>query len=192
MQTFEQSYQLALSFLKSHSSDQIPHINGTLLAHLETTCELLRAWGNPAELCLAGLCHTVYGTDGFPFSFLDRSARQELSGLIGPQAESLVYFYASCDREYLYPQIGRVLPLTFRVRFTESVFVPLDSLFKAFLEITFANELGIMRNDPILVEQSRASFVDLFANCRGLVSESAFTYFSETCGVGKQVDRVDS
>src|SRR5438046_271693 len=58
------SYDRAAAFLKSHRADQTPHVNSNLFAHLEATCELLREWGNAAPLCLAGLCHAVYGTDG--------------------------------------------------------------------------------------------------------------------------------
>jgi hypothetical protein len=184
-------YDGVTAFLKSHSAEQIAHVKGTLLAHLEGTCALLRNWGNPIELCLAGLCHTVYGTAGFPLQFLDISRRSELRRLIGSQAEELVYFYASCDRSHLYPQIESGSPVRFRDRFSGSIFAPDDGLFKSFLELTLANELEIMRADPVLVEQTRTSFVPLFARCQGFVSDSAFAYFCDLYGMAEPKERVE-
>ncbi len=44
---------------RSHS-----HPGGTLLDHLVRTESMLRHWGAPDEVALAGLCHAAYGTDG--------------------------------------------------------------------------------------------------------------------------------
>lgn len=166
-------YDQVIAFLKSRSAERIEHVKGTLLTHLEGTCALLLSWGSSVDLCLAGLCHTVYGTDGFPLQFLDISRRSELRRLIGPKAEEFVYFHASCDRSHLYPQIENGSLVRFRDRFSGSIFAPDDGLFKSFLELTLANELEIMRADPVLVEQTRTSFVALFA----LVSDTAFAHF---------------
>jgi hypothetical protein len=180
-QLSKEAYDRAVAFLKSHGADQTPHVNSNLLAHLEGTCELLRQWGNPAPLCLAGLCHAVYGTDGFAVAFLDPSERSPLREVIGAEAEAMVYFYASCDRRYVYPQIERAAPVEFRDRFSETVFVPDGALFRSFLELTFANELELVTT-PALVDYTKETFGVLFGQCRGLVSEAAFTYFTDLCG----------
>lgn len=60
-----EEYNKAVTFLKRHSADEIRHFNGSLLSHLESTYRLLRDWGNGEDLCIAGLCHAAYGTDGF-------------------------------------------------------------------------------------------------------------------------------
>jgi hypothetical protein len=73
MELFQHKYERAVSFLKSHAADRVPHVGGALLPHLEGTCELLQRWGNSAELCLAGLCHTTYGTEGYPTCFLEQA-----------------------------------------------------------------------------------------------------------------------
>lgn len=175
-------YERAVSFLESKSAGRVRHLDGTLLAHLKGTYGLLRQWGNPEFLCLAGLCHAAYGTDGFPTALLDLGRRSELSEAVGPRAEEVVYFYASCDRARVYPQIGRVWPVRFRDRFSGAVFVPADSLFFAFLELTFANELEIVRGKPALIKSTRHSLADLFGRCRGMVSDPAFEYFVSTYG----------
>ena len=176
----------AKRFLKSHSAHQISHVRTTLLSHLEGTYQLLQEWGNPTPLCLAGLCHAVYGTDGFEISLLDTSQRSKLSGLIGTEAEEIVYLYAACDRASVYPQVGRRSPVRFRDRFSGDEFVPDDLLFRSLLELTFANELELARADPTCVEQTRATIGELFGRCEGLVSHAAFATFKNIYGPGKR------
>ena len=181
-QLSKDAYDRAVAFLKSHGAGETPHVNSTLLAHLEGTCELLRRWGNPEPLCLAGLCHAVYGTDGFAVAFLDPlSLRSQLRAVIGAEAEAIVYFYASCDRRYVYPQIGRGGPVEFRDRFSERVFAPDRALWRAFLELTFANELELVTT-PALVDYTRETFGVMFRGSRDLVSEAAFAHFAHLCG----------
>lgn len=175
-------YDEAILFLKSHSADQISHVKGTLLSHLEGTYELLREWGNPNRLCLAGLCHAVYGTYGFEMRLLDTSLRSQLRELIGAEAEEIVYFYASCDRPSVYPQIGRRSPVWFRDRFSGAEFAPDGLMFGSLLELTFANELEIARADPSCVEPTRVTIGELFERCEGLVSRAAFAYFENIYG----------
>jgi hypothetical protein len=166
-----------IAFLESRSAGKLEHVHGDLVEHLAGTYALLRSWGNPADVCHAGSCHAVYGTDGFAATLLDVSSeREDLVRIIGRHAEALVYFYASCDRAHLYPQIG-VSPVRFRDRFSGRVFVPDQSLFASFMELTFANELDILGKSHQLVEQTRPHFGALFSRCQALVSEPAFAHF---------------
>jgi hypothetical protein len=182
MPILKKNYGRAVAFLKSHSADQIAHINGNLLAHLEGTCHLLENWDGSISLCLAGLCHAAYGTDGFALSLLDISQRSTLEEVIGSEAERLVYFYASCDRRYLYPRIDRAssTPISFRDRFTERVFVPDRELFSSFLELTFANELELAQKDTEFRAQYGPSLFRLFRKCEHWVSEAAYSCFVNT------------
>lgn len=186
MQGSKDVYDEAILFLKSHSANQISHVKGTLLSHLEGTYELLLQWGSPIQLCLAGLCHAVYGTAGFEIRLLDTSQRSQLRELIGAEAEEIVYFYASCDRPYVYTQIGRRSPVLFRDRFSGDEFVPDGLLFESFLELTFANELEIARADASCVEHTRDTIGELFERCEGLVSRAAFAYFTNLYGLPKR------
>jgi hypothetical protein len=204
-------YSLARAYLSSHSADQVPHVGGTLMKHLRGTCDLLRQWDRPGEICLAGLCHTAYGTDGYPNPLEDPTRRDRLAAIIGREAEELVYFYASCDRCWLYPQLvpGALVgihdvetakkrmreavvparlpeasagtPITFRDRFSGKVIIPAPEVFSSFLELTFANELEIIRGQwPHLPEENRVLWQAIFERCRSLVSEAAYDCFRET------------
>ena len=204
-------YSLARMYLTSHSAEQVPHVGGSLLKHLTGTCDLLRQWDRPGEICLAGLCHTMYGTDGYPNPLEDPTRRDKLAAIIGHKAEELVYFYASCDRGWLYPQLapgalvgihdveaakqrlkqgvvaGAPLEssagavITFRDRFSGKVIIPYPEVFASFLELTFANELEIIRRQwPHLPDQNRILWQAIFERCRELVSEAAYDCFRET------------
>ena len=53
-----------LNLLKSYQTDTIPHTQVTLYDHLVGTGNLLETWKCHENLCLAGYCHSFYGTDG--------------------------------------------------------------------------------------------------------------------------------
>ena len=175
-------YKRVISFLESRSVEDVAHVHGNMLPHLEGTFELLQKWGNPAPLCIAGLCHSVYGTDNFEVAILDVSQRDELRALIGPEAEAIVYLFASCDRRHLYEQVGRSSPIQIRNRFTGEVFVPDSLSLKMFFELTFANELQLVGSNAAWIESSRPMFESLFTRCRGLVSEAAYAHFAHVYG----------
>jgi hypothetical protein len=131
--------QAALDFLRSHSADTMTHLNGTLFDHLVATEDLLRTWGSSERLCLAGLCHATYGTDGFAPSLAPWEDRTVLAGVVGGDVEDTVYFYASCDRSLL----SRQGPVCFRDRFLEETFEPSEAQLRDFADLTLANELEI-------------------------------------------------
>ena len=94
-----------LAFLQAHGAATTPHIFGDLESHLIGVESLVRDWGGSDQLALAALAHATYGTDGFEPHILELVDRPILASIVGPDVEALVYFYASCDRSYFYPQI---------------------------------------------------------------------------------------
>jgi len=111
-----------------------------------------------------------------------RTERPSLAAVIGPDAEALVYLYASCDRSHLYPQIGAADRPSFRDRFTAETFVPDPASFAAFMELTFANELDMFRDDPALVEGHQATWGVRFERSRRFVTDAAFACFRSVFG----------
>jgi hypothetical protein len=139
-------------FLQAHGAGDIAHLNGGLLEHLERTEMLLRRWGCSETVSLAGLCHAVYGTDGFPEALLTIEERQLLSGVAGADVEALVYLYASCDRTFTYPRLSQGRG-DFRNRFTGRRFSPTAGQLRDFVDLTLANEtdvgfIGTSNQDP--------------------------------------------
>ena len=139
--------RLALAFLRSGAAPSMAHLHGTLLDHLLATEDLLRSWGASEELSRAGLCHAAYGTDGFSPHLLSWRRRGDLAALVGPDVEETVYFYAACDRSFLYPRLSGPGPVCCRDRFLDTTFEPSPSQLTDFVDLTLANEFEIAFGD---------------------------------------------
>jgi len=164
-----------MKLLVAQGADKIDHPGGTLLDHLVRVCALLEQWGARRALQWAGLCHAFYGTDGFPIALLELSQREQLRRVIGDEVEQLVYLYASCDRRYTYPRLAAETSNTFRDRFTGVSYTPSKQSLSDFMELTFANELDIARNNPDFVTAHGSQLYALFSRTRALVSEAAWS-----------------
>jgi hypothetical protein len=161
------------AFLRDRGAADIPHPGGTLLEHLGRVDRLLAAWGADPTVQVAGLCHATYGTDGFDRSLLPTAERATLLDLIGERAESLVYLYASCDRNAVYPRIQGTPAVLFRDRFTGAQHTPAELDLRAFLEITAANELDVLAHNEDLAVRYGPALQRLFARAGDLLSAAA-------------------
>lgn len=171
------------AWLAARGADGIPHPGGTLLAHLERVHDLLGRWGARPALRLAGLCHACYGTDGFARSLGDPARRDELAGVVGEEAERLVYFYASCDRDFCYPHVAETTQPqphpadhfgAFRDRFTGAELRPTVAQRRDFAELTVANELDIVTVNPDIRARYGPGLLRMFTRWRDLLSEPAW------------------
>lgn len=169
----------ASALLEVWGADAIPHPGGTLLNHLQRTAQLLTEWDAPQELVLAGLCHAVYGTDGFDHPLVDVSCRANVAGVIGPDAEAVVYRYARCDRHFTFPHLGRD-PVKFRDRFTGAVNAVEPRQLQEFMELTFANELDVVRHSPGFATREWPLIARVFSRCHDLVSAAAWAAYLRT------------
>lgn len=165
-------------FLRSRGAEGIAHPGGTLLAHLNRVADLLAAWDAEEDIRYAGLCHAMYGTDGFDQPLLELSGRGTVVELIGERAESLVYFYCSCDRSAVYPRLDST-PVVFTDRFTGRDHEPADSAVRAFMEITAANELDVMAHNAELAAAHGPALFQLFERTRHHLSPPAWLACSE-------------
>ena len=78
----------------------------TLKDHLIGTCQILKAWNQPIDLCLAGLFHSGYATEFFPHPLFDLTERGDLRRLIGVEAEERVFLFCTIDRRDLLRQLS--------------------------------------------------------------------------------------
>jgi len=185
MGEYAEQYDAAVSFMESRDANSTDHSGGDLLSHLRATADLLRRWGNTDDVCLAGLCHAVYGTEGFPRSMLDISERHILKQIIGPAAESLVYFYASAERNSFCPSVN-MGPVSFRDRFTESVFEPDEAMVRICLELMLANDVEISRREDSFLRYTQPYNSELFTRCQDLVSAAGFSSLCDVYGIDQQ------
>jgi len=86
------------AFLNKIGATNKTHKRGSLTNHLLGTYDLLKKVGQPEHVCLAGGAHSVYGTNIFTESCLDKQDTAELLDIIGPTALRLVQLFESVDR----------------------------------------------------------------------------------------------
>lgn len=87
-----------LATLEAWGAGHLPHSGRRLADHLVGTCRLLTEWGCDADVCRAGLFHSIYGTLSFKQACLQGDERDRLAKLIGPAAERLVHLFSIADR----------------------------------------------------------------------------------------------
>jgi hypothetical protein len=85
------------SFLRAQT-ESVRHSGRTLFEHLKGTHDLLQRHGAAEHVCLAGLFHSIYGTNIFRHEAVPVSERRHIAELIGPKAEVLAYIFCSCNR----------------------------------------------------------------------------------------------
>ena len=152
---------------------RVSHKNGTLLQHLEGTWSLLRDWGNPEAICLAGLYHSVYGTGGFEQQSVPLEERPRIAGLIGTEAERLVYLFGACERPVNHPRIGVEQPMLFHDRFLEQDYPLEDRQWRAQCEIMLANEVDLGLHNPSFYRKHVDHYHELFGRFEPWLSDAA-------------------
>ena len=80
-----------IDFLLDNAADENSHSGRDLMEHLVGTAELLIHWNCDRDVVLAGLCHSIYGTDSYHTVTIDPSRRDEVRALIGEKAEELAW-----------------------------------------------------------------------------------------------------
>ena len=88
-------------FLCELGIEEIPHTEKTYLGHLVAVHNMLADWGCGEDVCLAGLFHSIYGTEIFQGFKLEEDRRDDLVELIGDRAEKLAYVNCFVDRSTL-------------------------------------------------------------------------------------------
>jgi len=95
-----------VDFFRALDTSGVSHTGGTYMGHCFAVYRDMQAWGYEEELALAGLFHSIYGTELFQRFKLDLDRRDEVRALIGERAERLAYLncavrYESFDAEVL-------------------------------------------------------------------------------------------
>lgn len=131
-------HQARLDFLNEHQASDISHSGRDLLTHLQGTHDILRRWQLSDELCLAGMFHSVYGTDGFNKQPVPMRKRAQVRALIGTEAERLVFLFCTVRRITLFDLNG-LAGIKFRdEHYTCDIS---EDEFSALLHLEYANTL---------------------------------------------------
>jgi hypothetical protein len=84
-------------FVRSRTAN-VKHSGRTFFEHLIGVYNLLEEEGEPDYVCLAGLCHSIYGTNAFKQQVALLTERNEIVRIIGGNAEWLAFLFCSCSR----------------------------------------------------------------------------------------------
>jgi hypothetical protein len=87
-----------VDFLRAEGIEDIAHTGKTYLGHLVNVHTLMRRQGCAEDVCVAGMFHSIYGTEKFQGFTLPLTRRDELRRLIGARAERLAYCNCAMDR----------------------------------------------------------------------------------------------
>ena len=94
--------EAAIDMLQRYGSDGLAYSGGRpALDHLAGTCQILRSWNLDEAVCIAGLCHNLYGTRFFP-GVAPLSDRARVAEAIGEGAERLVYLFCTLPLNALF------------------------------------------------------------------------------------------
>jgi hypothetical protein len=167
------SRERALARLLAFGADGFAHHVGSLAEHLQRTERILRAWGGREALCLAGLYHSVYGSEGITGALVPLDARGAVVRIIGAEAEALVYRFGACARDVFHPRIGTVDELRFADRFTGDEYAIGRQALADFCEMTIANELDLAGESECFRAKHGPELLALFARMRGRASDVA-------------------
>ena len=159
--------------LAAMGAGDFAHVAGTLAPHLAKTAALLQQWGNRDALCLAGLYHAVYGTDGIRGELTPLARRPAIAEVIGVEAEAIVYVFAACDRDAFHPCIGTPRETQFVDRFSATQYSIPVSMLADFCELTLANELELARSSAAFLGKHRGELAELADRMRPHVSDAA-------------------
>jgi hypothetical protein len=88
------TWRTALKLLTTLPIVRAQHGTRFLLEHLLGTGLLLEAWGNDDCLVLAGLFHSVYGTNDYLASHSEKPTRDTIINFIGQDAENIVHIFS--------------------------------------------------------------------------------------------------
>ncbi|MGI9412178.1 MAG: DUF6817 domain-containing protein [Hyphomicrobiales bacterium] len=133
--------QAAVDFLLRLDAGHVAHrAERSLLTHLTATYDLLVSWDATEPVALAGLCHSVYGTDGFEHACLAPDQRDPVRVAIGVEAERLAYLFCAMERDAFFGTLGSN---RLESRFGDGEITVSDAETRAMCEILLANEIDL-------------------------------------------------
>jgi len=135
----------ALALLTELAVTDVDHPSGTLAEHLQGTYDVLARWDCPQHLCMAGLYHSIYGTETFLIQTVPREARERVRAAAGEKAETLAYLYGVMRRSSLFANLERGGP--YSVTTMDGTVIPLDGLeqFAELMTLDLANRVEQLR-----------------------------------------------
>jgi hypothetical protein len=178
-------FDRAVEFLRASCCGGISHSRSTLLDHLIGTHDLLARWQAPERVCLAGLCHSIFGTESFnPEVML--ASRESVASAIGPQAERLTWLFGMTTAKSLWRHVtpenetGTAGTYALEDRLTGAPLACDRSELVSLLTITLANALEQVPRLRAKYDTSRAGLSKLLPYAGPAAAASFASAFGES------------
>lgn len=160
-----------LAWLDRFHLDQVPHAGRSLRQHLIGTARLLADWGEREVVCLAGLCHSVYGTEVFRARSIPLSDRTYVTNGIGAEAEHLSYLFCAMTRDSLRENLSRRVDYQIVDRIAGTRLPITEQELRDLMAISLANMLD---QRPYLPPREHNARRDEFLAARHLLNDVAY------------------
>lgn len=82
-------------FLIKLGTNDVAHTGSVFMSHLTGVYDYLERWDCREHVMLAGLFHSIYGSEAFTRFSIELSRREELRNVIGDAAERIVYIFSA-------------------------------------------------------------------------------------------------
>lgn len=93
--------RITSAYLTARGTAHVRHSGRAFSQHLWNTYLLLRQWQLDDTVALAGLCHSVYGTEDFAVALFAPHERALLRAQIGAPAERLVHLFCTVPHKQI-------------------------------------------------------------------------------------------
>lgn len=164
-----------LRFLEDKGAKKIPHVkNKFLYDHLLRVYEILIHWGFSEREAEVGLFHSVYSSQYLSETLVSQDDRVLVSGLIGAEAESLVFAFCEMDRTTFRMESSA---LVYESRFTGEQRTVEGKRAELLLHVLFANEIDHVTIDNFGYYYARLSVYSVNASLlKSIPSKLARSY----------------
>jgi hypothetical protein len=89
----------------------LPHGNRTLFDHLWGTWRILASSNADSDIAVAGLVHSIYATEHYPFETYSQASRLYVTKHIGASAERLAYLFCVLEKQVLWDTLRDEFPM---------------------------------------------------------------------------------
>ena len=154
--------------------EKVSHSNGHLLNHLRGVYDILIGWQESDTVALAGLFHSIYGTDAFNRASVSIESRNEIREIIGTEAERLAFIFCSMKRETLWSNLEKNHSFSIESRFDQSTIPLSERDIKDLFAIALANNLELRPREPW---RQKAVNKAIYSRSRKFLSPVAYEAF---------------
>lgn len=145
-----------VELLRELHADKSRHLNGSLLKHLQGTHNLLQAWKNPEMVCVAGLFHSIYGTENYRKRSAALESRSRIAHVIGMEAEELAFIFCVSHRPDFFMEVESPSPVLVS-RLSQQPIAVSQAQVRALMEIEVANYVD--QTNPYLTSDVVISYM---------------------------------